>query len=268
MKCLISLGFMFLCLVSMSDGIYAQETPKDMPLHVTGTGNIRFSSVFLPKETVQGLLPDGLELAVPPLTPAGLHPVTFLFESLYDFSFHSPLHDFVLIPHYEEVILAIGYVKKIGEPKVYVIFPKIYLNSIRATAAGFFYGFKKQLAHIEDEGDLFYVGNSWGQPLMEAEFSEVPSYDEVQFEQNFLNLKKMLLLPVIGVQAGQFICSQFEWDFEHAERYPVETDWQIFGAYRPYLEGSYFSEGLHKNPWGSVFMNIRAWLSPPKACHP
>jgi hypothetical protein len=119
------------------------------PIQLRGRITVSIVLLPLPQAAVEKLLPKNLALASQKFTRAGAHPVIFAFTEEVNLHLALQKFRFFRCPDYSEFVLAIPYVQKKGDSRLFLYPAQLYLNRLVPTVAGWLgYGLPKRLAKI------------------------------------------------------------------------------------------------------------------------
>lgn len=244
-------------------------------------GQVTASMILLPmpQEAVQNILPKGLSPAAQPFTPAGTHPVFFVFTQevrvhFVLFNKFSSLH----FKDYWEFVLEIPYVKKDKEahPRLYCYPARLYLNRLAPTLVGLLgYGFPKRLTKIEASATSYNIKTLRDVQLLSGQFELTggrgPISEFPNFQQGSLQMLSQPVLtqyPPLKKFPGIFLCSLFGYhfnpqppnsSFEQAQLQAMNAKVQLFqhfaSEFLPGLLGDYTVTNINQSPLGA----FRLW---------
>ena len=221
-------------------------------------------TISVPRASAAALLPEGLELA---LTPEGDgYPAMILFQRNHELrTVGSPLPAFA---DYDEVIAAVGGVRFIGGTRTYWYFHKLYLSSLGPTVLGYYLGFPKHLGQFAFgfARGFFQSFDLFGRALAVARIEAPVSYNQNSFTSNYERVKQALGQPVIANGYGPFVCSQFNFDFNSAQAYPVSADLTVRPGLAGPIAGRYQVPSLADSPIGGVSITASWTLDGPLPC--
>ena len=180
-------------------------------------------TVATPRQLVERLLPPGLFLAAQNLTASGTHPMILTFGNqsnvrpaapfpeLFDWTYFEFIHT---IPFVQKCKGAAG--RACHGP--FLFSPKLYLNSIEPTVAGWMYG-------LPSTSCLLLSGRTAGcglpdGPIVEASWTLSGAFRPPSSFAKFAPLARVMSTqPMIGVQrlTDTFECSRFIWGLDRPE---------------------------------------------------
>ncbi|MEM7031048.1 MAG: hypothetical protein AAF629_15890 [Chloroflexota bacterium] len=225
-----------------------------------------------PQANVESMLPEGIQLLSQTISPAGTHPVLFMYGHQIDVH-PEPIPIFRL--NYLEFAVSIPYVSltKSTSQVPHMIQPRIYLNKWFPLILGYFYGLAKHKATIGADTNNYIVDTPKDNELLvSGQFQLLgepqPPTAYPNFEQYMVDL---LQQPVIGTSIpGLDICSSFTWEFDKATIQPLDAQVEITNqltSVLPGLEpGTYNFAGIDTEPLGAFLMNTPWSFSLPTLC--
>lgn len=227
----------------------------------------------MPKENVQSMLPNGLELAPQSITPEKTHPVMFAFGKQMNVKMQPPEPP-IPIMNYLENITGIPYVQRVnrlGEGqnnKPFLYSPKLFLNALLPVIGGdAIWGFKKEMVDVgwPSEENYFFVNNRiYGhKPLISLNFVVTDDYQQPAKFPNFKLVQEMMEQTLIlhetlitkmllhcKKQLG-YVGATFDWHMEQAWLRPIQGEVNIFQSYCPGLPiGTSEFQGIDKQELG------------------
>ena len=189
-------------------------------------------SIFnLDSAVVASLLPEDLELAPPAGTVTGHHPIMInsnAFSGYMDLvnGEESP----GAIADYDELVIAIPYVRKVGGTKLFYFSLIMFLNEPTAVFAGNLFGYNKKEALVTKAGDWERIkyATLLGEPIVELTHAvaEAVPIAEANFEKlpSFVDIAQIFAMPLLGKRDdGTFTCTYFEMDPTNAVVAPADT---------------------------------------------
>jgi hypothetical protein len=239
------------------------------PLDIVGQYSAFIVVTYVSSTIAERCLPRGLELAPPPGTPAGKHPV------MYSFGSHYHVHPrFFKLWHYDyaEALVGLCNVKfrhadgSYSGP--YFHMTSVRLNNAFADEIGVALGFPKRLAQFEitDTTYSFRVhGDS--SPVMSGTF--LISGDV--FDSNFPNFKTIspfMQQPVISKSpSGTFLLTPFHIDTQTAFMMPMKAAIHVSDQSLAGLPmGQYDFKGIDTTAFGGGYYSYHNWrMSTPTA---
>lgn len=233
----------------------------EVVLAARGIGHVVVLS--LPRENVEALLPDGLELSD---TVSDVASVSLLFVKQIGLGIQLPFGEVTLVPEYKEMILAINEVRKIGGRKSYWNFQKLYLDSWPAIIGGWYLAYPKKYGVLSFEKQSAAAQTPRGSKLAYMTFQNENSFDEREFAKGFNKIKQLLSQPVIQQGAFGWVCSQFSWNFETASAFPIRAQGRIFERLRPAISGEFQAQGLNQFGVGGYSLESDWVLRGPVSC--
>lgn len=240
------------------------------PSKAVGTYSSRVVVWPYPREVLQGLLPDRLELAPQTITAPDAHPVVMLFgqqtEVKPDFFPFAGMN-------YFEFIFAIPFVQwkdpdayKFRGPFAYM--PRLYLDKVMATLLGYMYGYPKLLARIQG-GETYRVRDLLlDRPLIRGEFRSQGDARPVSAFPNFEALRPIFEIPFVGkLDATPYICSRLTFHLDDALMRSctstVELQYEFLDGVFPDTRAS---RGIEDEPMGSFDIHVPWELTLPFGC--
>lgn len=241
--------------------------------HAVGNYRTYFTIVPYDDAILTGMLPGDLELATQSITPAGTHPLVFLFGKHFDVRPN-------IIPFggmtYLEYICAIPFVQwrrssnKYQGPFSYM--PRMYLNELIPTLLGYMYAYPKQMARMEGNPptDSHYGVRTLLQDeaLIEGSFNRSgPQLPPADFP-NFANVRAVFEQPFVGkYEIGPYVCSKLTFKLDQAIIQSCTAEVEVERAFVPGLElGSILRPGIDTDPLGSFYMSVPWELTLPFGC--
>jgi hypothetical protein len=247
-------------------------------------GHVSASVVLLPmpQKHVQDILPNKLSLASQQFTPAGTHPVFFIFQEL-------KVHWF---KDYYQFALEIPYVRKGDDPRIYCYPARFYLNRLPSTLAGLLgYGFPERWAKVAMNETSYEVQSLRDIRLIAGQFEPVRESGSISQFPNFqrgiaqmLNQAYVTKYPPLRRLPGIFFCSAFRYNLsdwqlhadssnsfssgqgKQAQIQALNANIQIFRQFAqeffPGLEGSYTVTNINESPLGAFRLWADWSLSP------
>jgi hypothetical protein len=221
----------------------------------TYIGVLTFTNIN--RDRVAALLPSGFQLAPRKTTRTpNVHPVLLLFGDQTDGA--SVLPGVPLQPsgfHYSEMIFAVPFVQKTGQPGWHTFIVRMYLDNIPTTLAGLAFGYQKEHAWIEWTGDYARIWKSsllGDQDLLEGNFSWGAQWydanDALQTIPNFQDMVNIMTTRLLGQTGGNLVCSHFEWNLDQAKVARAETSYTMTAPFR---------SGMGAWPGLSPFKNVK-----------
>lgn len=244
--------------------VFAQDNvePLHLPkINLIGVCESKVMSVFMETGKIKKMLPRSLELVSDPAFPPGMHLVTIMFQVTSDLH----LTGFPSFPEYHEVLFGINNVRQKGRTTVYSYFKKLYLDSWGPTVLGYYLGFPKHPGVFDFTADTYKATDSMGRPLASMTFVRKTNFNVESFQQNLEFVKSVLRRPVIADGYGPLVCSQFQFNFDSAEIYPIESTWKIESALVG-VAGQFQVPSLDLSPAGGVSIKASWNLKGPIPC--
>jgi uncharacterized protein with NAD-binding domain and iron-sulfur cluster len=200
------------------------------PAFLRGAMDGVFSFHALPCDALTAMLPKGLVLARQRLTPAGTHPVTFLFNRQMGvrLSFMPQLFGF---RDYLESIFAINFVEiDGGDGTLFSFLPALLLNSSLATWSGkYFYGLAKRLARSEMTDDSYRTSSETGEPIWKVDFFEHASPGFLADLGDLKLVRTLLETPIVTPRGnGGWQAMAFDFGVASAFATPAATQIDIY----------------------------------------
>ena len=182
------------------------ETLQKYPLEGHCLGRFAFCSVD--SSFLQSLLPADLELAPQNYSPAGQHPLLFMFNDTW---LHTnpnlekivAQENVIMKLNYFEFIVMVPYVQftdnQYNSNAPYCFLPVLYLNSILAVAGGrIFWEFNKEMANFSVGDGNFSVTDETTNNTILSSVSFVAGFEQPNDSiKNFQDITPILQLPVI-----------------------------------------------------------------------
>jgi hypothetical protein len=195
------------------------------------------TTMFLDKQLVQSWLPSGLIVA--PETPFPQHPVIVMFgiEENITRTKRITAHP-RYAQHYLETFVAVPYLKLASRPDgaPLVHFPRVYLNSWRATTQGVKrFGWPKVYTELESGDGTYRIGGGQGTIFdAETERQDVPLV--AAKNPSLRTIQQMLSQPLVLKHDGSFHVYNFDWHFDAAACRATSADVEINAGFLPGLE--------------------------------
>jgi hypothetical protein len=203
----------------------------------TYEGNIVFTN--LDKKHVACVLPDTLELAP---NASDVHPVLYMIGHLEDIYWE--INDVPQISgdEYDEMILAIPFVRKRGGALWHNYAVRMYLNHDIAIRIGNkHYAYNKTWGDIRRCAPRVCVSTRDGTRKFEAKLQIPlgsgwePSTDAEVSLPNYKAIQTILSMPILGVTPNDaLLCSYFELDYRNAQVMPITS---THAFVRPFVPG-------------------------------
>lgn len=218
---------------------HAEGVPQSQGSAREGRGHIDtvMVVVVLSAETVQAMLPAGLQLGPQPLVPAGRHP---LLISLAHDHFDAWFGDM----DYREAMFAIPWVELADEraphrgPFVYM--PRLYLDAAMPQVLGErVYGYEKLAATIEANAGSFTATDEQGDLLVRARFEQDGEPRSPDGWPNFAWVRKLFEQPTV---------SQARRRLDRDAREAAAADQRLLGSCVRYLLGGVDWDGREVAP--------------------
>ncbi|MDO9418444.1 NAD(P)-binding protein [Pararhizobium sp.] len=202
------------------------------PAFLRGSMEGVFSFHALPKEDVRTMLPQGLVLSKQSLTPAGTHPVTFLFNRQTNVC-PSFLPQFLGFKSYLESIVAINCVEMNGgDGTIFSFLPALFLDNRLATFSGrFFYGLAKHFAKNEMTASTYRTATQQNAPVWAMQFFDCSPACRLVELGNIGLVRALLDTPILtprGTASWQAMA--FDFSVGSAFAAPVSTQIDIFAT--------------------------------------
>jgi uncharacterized protein with NAD-binding domain and iron-sulfur cluster len=222
-----------------------------------------------PREVVQQLLPEGLELAPQTLAGPGQHPVVLFFgwQDKVRPNF-SPLG-----MNYLEFIISVPYVRhadpalRQAVPGPFIYMPRLYLDKLSPVWLGVYaYGYRKALSQITADGDDYIVKeHRSGRPIVACSFKKAGSTGAVTDFPHMSRVQRAYSLPLISrTILGTWLYSYFDFALGQALVQPIDMTVKIYNS-----EATGLTPGVYKVPsieggsLGGFFMSTAASISNP-----
>ncbi len=205
-------------------------TLQKYPLAGHCQGRFAFSSV--PNDFLQSLLPSDLVLASQNYTPAGQHPLLFMFNNTW---LHTNPNLVKIVAtenvemklNYFEFIVMIPYVQfsdnEYNSNAPYCFLPILYLNNILAVLGGrVFWEFNKQMAGFTvGDGDFFVTEESTNELLLSSTSLMAGFLQPNKSVSNFQDIVPILQLPVIEHGPYGYVSSIYKIGLDNTEIAPT-----------------------------------------------
>jgi hypothetical protein len=240
-----------------------------------GTYRSDCAVVALPIDDVRAMLPAGVAPGPQTLAPPGHHPVLFMFGR------HRGVHP-VILPirggSYHEMITAVPFLDYPDGAKTdsgsvyrgpYAFMPRLYLDDWIFVVLGWFYGYDKVRARIEDTGDAYRVRSLVRRrPIVSGRFLPRGEAGPVSDFPNFAAVAPAFRQPFLGkFFFGPIVCSIMAFELEKAVMRPVEARIAVETAYLPGMPAREFRvPGIDASPLGAFHIEVPWTLSYPMRC--
>jgi hypothetical protein len=240
-----------------------------------GTYRSDCAVVALPIGDVRAMLPAGVAPGPQTLAPPGHHPVLFMFGR------HRGVHP-VILPirggSYHEMITAVPFLDYPDGAKTdsgsvyrgpYAFMPRLYLDDWIFVVLGWFYGYDKVRARIEDTGDAYRVRSLVRRrPIVSGRFPPRGEAGPVSDFPNFAAVAPAFRQPFLGkFFFGPIVCSIMAFELEKAVMRPVEARIAVETAYLPGMPAREFRvPGIDASPLGAFHIEVPWTLSYPMRC--
>lgn len=247
-----------------------------------GTIDARVVVRTFERETVQRLLPRGLELAPQPVVHHRRHPVLFLFA---DDVFDAWFGDMV----YREMMIAIPYVQRtdlhVPHRGPFLYMPRLYLDEKRPRRLGnLLYGFEKIDAIVDQTPDSYRVRELDGSEVARLDYEAAGPWTKPEALPNFARVREMFDMPTVSQGAriydadawedrdseGFFIASNIRYSFDDpdAEVQPLKSTLTIDSELTPrgLRTDPFESPSLADAELGSFRMKVKQAVSLPGSC--
>ncbi len=239
-----------------------------------GTYRSDCAVVALPVDDVRAMLPAGVSPGAQTLAPPGHHPVLFMFGR------HSGVHP-VILPirggSYHEMITAVPFLDyPAGTPRsggVYrgehAFMPRLYLDDWIFVVLGWFYGYDKVRARIEETEDVYRVRSLVRRrPIVSGRFEPRGESGPVSEFPNFAAVAPAFQQPFLGkFFFGPILCSIMTFELEKAVMRPIEARVEVETAYLPGMPVREFRvPGIDASPLGAFHIEVPWTLSYPMRC--
>ena len=202
------------------------------PAYLRGAMEGVFSFHALPEESLRAMLPDGLVLSRQTLTPAGTHPVTFLFNRQTDVR-ASYMPQFFGFRSYLESIVAINCVEVAGgDGTTFSFLPALFLNSRLATWTGqIFYGLAKHYAKNQMTGSTYRTASVENVPIWDMRYFEHASVSRLVDLGDIGIVRSLLNTPILTPRGkGGWQAMAFDFSVGSAFAVPVATHIDVFST--------------------------------------
>jgi hypothetical protein len=221
------------------------------PFGFIGDGLTRCVTLALPSAQVGALLPPGLELGEQSVTPAGTHPLLFLFHDFDHCQYSFP----TLLRHmtFHEQTAGIPFTclsshRDSGQTGPYYFMPKLYLDDLWVQFNGrLLWGFNKEMASVDVTESRYIVTSVGGRRLASLNWS---AFDDVESKPvaecpEFGPVREMLsqtLVTAFPATAGPFFAlTDFERRWNFGTLRPLHTTLEVDEAYMPGFPGGRWS---------------------------
>ena len=241
------------------------------PFGFIGDGMTRGVTLALPAAQVRAWLPPGLELGPQNRTPAGTHPLIFLFHDFTHCQYSFPTLLQSMNFHEQTVGIPFTYLPAgnpvSGKLGPYYFMPKLYLDDLWVLLNGkYLWGFDKEMAAIAVTQDRYTVTSSGGESLVSLSWScqgtnghggirEYPAFEPIR------EMLSQTLITLFPAAVGPFFTlTEFDRRWNLARLRPVETVLEVGPSYLPGLEPGRY---LPSPALGSFELSAPWWLSLP-----
>ena len=220
-----------------------------------------------PRAEAGRLLPPDLELCANVSATPDAHPVVFIFGDQTQGAMLFGGFTFSLGVHYQELAMAIPFVKHKHGEYVHTYMVRMYSGYTVATWNGnFHYGFSKETARLRWQGPMYIVTTEDDALLLHAAAQATGKWSagESCALASFAAMRTIFAQPVVGRKSnGAYVCSYFGWDFGEALVRPADV-WVSIDA--PFVEGLTPRE-CYDVPSGTFQVRRMLWrLSWPSSC--
>ena len=246
-------------------------------INLVGSGIMRVVTIALPRETVESLLPHGLELGRQDLTGPDEHPVVLHFQEMIRAHMTIPN----LLPNltYHEQVIGVPFThvsRGLSGPRSGPFFymPNLYLDDAIATLGGrFLWGFAKQMANarVTERSWAVHEGGSDGESSISLDFE--PTVEEFlpvnrypHFESYCKADDGIMVQPLIGMLPAAmgplFVCSNWDKKWDDAVVRPLSASVRIEKEIVPALPCGRFpaegrAPGIDRSPIGAFELKAR-----------
>lgn len=255
---------LFSLIVSADDLPKAFSSPPKITL--SGHGNGKVAVLAMPRADIQQLLPPGLEIGDNPKLPAAQVSISIMMVRHDNLRMLTSAGDLTLVPEYNEVIFAINNVRKTGSKKSYWYFKKLYLDSWPAIIGGWYLAYPKRFGIFDFQESSMVGTTAAGNLISRLDFQPDSEADPAQFSEDFEEIKKSLMLPVIEPGINGWVCSQFVWNFDTAIYFPIKGQLELTHKLNPLIPGSYSFQSLHGSGIGGYSLESDWTLQGPIKC--
>jgi hypothetical protein len=240
---------------------------KGSPFDIIGQYSAFIVVSWVDAAAAQACLPKHVELAPPPGTPAGKHPV------MYSFGRHRNVHPrfFQLWSYdYEEALMGLPCLQvrhadgSTSGP--FYNMTAVRLDNAFADLIGLAMGFPKRLANIQ-MGNTTYSIRMAGRaaPIMSGEFDASGGVFPADFP-NFQQISQMVLQqPVISVTPGGiYLRTPFHIDTDTAAMFPATAQFRVTDNSLCALPAGYYQlPGINVTAFGSCYHSVHNWAMSP-----
>jgi len=253
-------------------------------MKLVGQWSVYGVTIVLPREDVEWMLPDALELGAQDLTPPNTHPVTLYFGNVRDAHMTFP-RAFPPDMTYFEQVVGVPFVYsrrplcggRVRGPFFYM--PRLFLTNLLATLGGILlWGFPKKLVSVLESTNDAGTGGSYavcpprgGDEILGVQWAATGPFRPVSEAPSFQRQLEIMTQPLVSRQplsVGPLVsCSDFDKIWQEAELRPLHTKTSIRDAFVPGLApGQYSSQGIDQTPMGAFQLRARWELSLPYCC--
>jgi hypothetical protein len=233
----------------------------------------------LPQAAVQHTLPKGLSLASQKLTPAGTHPVLFIFTEEQEVYVGFKGLKLLPLQEYRAFRLQIPYVRKNGNSQLYSYPARLYLNRVVPTLVGLLnYSLPQRFIKIEANQTGYDIKSLRNIPLLSSQFEPVGERAPLSAFPNFqrgmlqtLNQPSIIKYPPLKNGPGAFFCIGHTYALEEsqtgqsggrlakpAQLQPVNAKLQLFRQFAqeflPNSAGNYTTTNIKESPLGAFHL--------------
>lgn len=231
---------------------------------------------MMDRSVVEKALPAGVRLAATS-TGSVQHPVIHLVGDQREPSavYAGVATQIPTASDYREMILLVPFAIHDSGTQWHNHAVRMYLDDISAVAGGnSVYGYAKKWARVNEAGTPPSTTNQVTDLLGATYFLSdvrlagpwIPAATAAASMPRWKDLQTIFEMPVLGLNAPNFICSYWEWDFANAQVAPATSSFQFFRAFIPGMQDWVDLGALSSAPDGAVAMSRVRWrLGPPLA---
>ena len=187
----------------------------------------------LPRSHVARVVPEGIELAAKQAPKPDVHPVLLLLGRHDDLRWLLPGPGPPPLPmSYTELVLLVPFVQRRGGANWHSLATRMYLDNPLAVVLGNqSYGYAKELAALFStcaDGALSkFETHKAGTRYFDADLRHAGnwrSHEQAETTlRNYADMQTILSMPILGIKAGRYVCSYFQWDLSSVSIRPTIT---------------------------------------------
>ena len=250
--------------------VFVAATNAAAELRGTGYLDAVFTTVSMSRDVVQGLLPEGLELAD---HTSRRVPVIFIFGHHRDVRpdiGHGLSATGLIGLKYLEFIFGVPSVHLKGTPgdQRLTFMPRLFLDRVVPVWMGYPYGFAKTVAEIHASKNHYAVLDAkTHEELIVADWAADGAFENPWDIANFSLIQDILTQPMIGKTPAGFACSNFNWSLRGSSIQPLRAEVSLKNAFLSGLvPADYQLPSIDEVPLGA-FRVVTQWtLSLPEKC--